>query len=144
MGQGPRLKEPLQIFRFAKGKHESMFKQRKNPRVIAWTQIYRRQHKKGGSDVILQKQTIADICSSLGVADQATKKKSRRTVKSQRGVAGLSLAELAAKRNETPAQRLEARQAAINKAKEAKKEKEAKAKKEKVSVVIITASTAGR
>jgi len=106
------VRSDSKIFRFSKPKHESLFKQRKNPRVIAWTQVFRRQHKKG-------------------VADQATKKKSRRTVKSQRGVAGLTLAELAAKKNETPAQRLEARQAAITKAKEARKEKEAKAKKDK-------------
>lgn len=67
-----------------------------------------------------------------GVADQVQKKKTKRTVKSQRGYAGMSLAELAAKKNETPASRLEARAEAIKKAKAAKKEKEAKAKKEKV------------
>jgi len=106
------VRSDSKIFRFAKPKHESMFMQRKNPRVLAWTQVYRRQHKKG-------------------VADQVQKKKSRKTVKSQRGYAGVSLAELAAKKNETPAQRLEARQAAINKAKADKKEKEAKTKKDK-------------
>ncbi|KIO32618.1 hypothetical protein M407DRAFT_241325, partial [Tulasnella calospora MUT 4182] len=90
------------IFRFSKPKHESMFKQRKNPRVIAWTQVYRRQHKKG-------------------VADQVQKKKTRKTVKSQRGYAGLSLADLAAKKAESPAARLAAREAAINKAKQEKK-----------------------
>ncbi|KAG9029082.1 60S ribosomal protein L24 [Tulasnella sp. UAMH 9824] len=79
-----------------------MFKQRKNPRVIAWTQVYRRQHRKG-------------------VADQVQKKKTRKTVKSQRGYAGLSLADLAAKKGETPAARLAAREAAINKAKQEKK-----------------------
>ncbi|KAG8996552.1 60S ribosomal protein L24 [Tulasnella sp. 427] len=102
------------IFRFAKPKHESMFKQRKNPRVIAWTQVYRRQHKKG-------------------VADQVQKKKSRKTVKSQRGYAGLSLADLAAKKAETPAARLEARQAAINKAKQEKKTTAAKEGKPKAT-----------
>ncbi|KAG8945524.1 60S ribosomal protein L24 [Tulasnella sp. 424] len=95
-------KPATQIFRFAKPKHESMFKQRKNPRVIAWTQVYRRQHRKG-------------------VADQVQKKKSRKTVKSQRGYAGMSLTDLAAKKAESPAARLEARQAAINKAKLEKK-----------------------
>lgn len=56
-----------------------------------------------------------------GVADQVQKKKSRKTVKSQRGYAGMSLNDLAAKKAESPAARLEARQTAINKAKQEKK-----------------------
>ena len=39
------------IFRFQNGKSESLFLQRKNPRRIAWTVLYRRQHKKGISEV---------------------------------------------------------------------------------------------
>ncbi|KAK4964492.1 60S ribosomal protein L24 [Elasticomyces elasticus] len=39
------------IFRFQNGKTESLFLQRKNPRRIAWTVLYRRQHKKGISEV---------------------------------------------------------------------------------------------
>ncbi|RWQ96931.1 ribosomal protein L24e-domain-containing protein [Paecilomyces variotii] len=39
------------IFRFQNGKSESLFLQRKNPRRIAWTTLYRRQHKKGISEV---------------------------------------------------------------------------------------------
>jgi large subunit ribosomal protein L24e len=39
------------IFRFVNGKSESLFLQRKNPRRIAWTVLYRRQHKKGISEV---------------------------------------------------------------------------------------------
>jgi large subunit ribosomal protein L24e len=31
-----------QSFRFASSKNESLFLQRKNPRKIAWTQVYRR------------------------------------------------------------------------------------------------------
>ena len=41
------------IFRFAAGKSESLFLQRKNPRRIAWTVLFRRQHKKGISEVRL-------------------------------------------------------------------------------------------
>ena len=41
------------IFRFQNGKTESLFLQRKNPRRIAWTTLYRRQHKKGISEVSL-------------------------------------------------------------------------------------------
>jgi ribosomal protein L24E len=40
------------IFRFQNGKTESLFLQRKNPRRIAWTVLFRRQHKKGISEVI--------------------------------------------------------------------------------------------
>lgn len=39
------------IFRFQNGKSESLFLQRKNPRLIAWTTLYRRQHRKGISEV---------------------------------------------------------------------------------------------
>lgn len=39
------------IFRFQNGKSESLFLQRKNPRRIAWTVLYRRQHRKGITEV---------------------------------------------------------------------------------------------
>jgi large subunit ribosomal protein L24e len=39
------------VFRFFNGKSESLFLQRKNPRRIAWTVLYRRQHRKGISEV---------------------------------------------------------------------------------------------
>lgn len=39
------------IFRFQNGKTESLFLQRKNPRRIAWTVLFRRQHKKGMKEV---------------------------------------------------------------------------------------------
>lgn len=39
------------IFRFQNGKTESLFLQRKNPRRISWTVLFRRQHKKGISEV---------------------------------------------------------------------------------------------
>ena len=36
-----------QTFRFLNGKIESLFLQRKNPRKIHWTQVFRKMHKKG-------------------------------------------------------------------------------------------------
>lgn len=39
------------VFRFQNGKSESLFLQRKNPRRIAWTVLYRRQHRKGITEV---------------------------------------------------------------------------------------------
>lgn len=50
------------IFRFQNGKSESLFLQRKNPRRIAWTVLYRRQHRKGISEVGYQPFRL--ICSS--------------------------------------------------------------------------------
>ena len=69
------------MFRFVSSKEESLFLQRKNPRKLAWTQIYRRVNKKG-------------------VSEEVAKKRSRRTVKAQRGIAGLSLDEIKRKRSQ--------------------------------------------
>ncbi|KAF9465936.1 ribosomal protein L24e-domain-containing protein [Collybia nuda] len=95
------------VFRFASSKNSSLFLQRKNPRKIAWTQVYRRMHKKG-------------------ITEEVAKKRSRRTVKHQRGIVGADLAAIAAKRNQTAAVRSQQRLAAITKAKSEKKEKEVK------------------
>jgi len=109
------------VFRFATSKNESLFLQRKNPRKIAWTQVYRRMHKKG-------------------VTEEVAKKRSRRTVKHQRGIAGLDMAAILAKRNQSEQVRAKARADAVAKAKEDKKAKEAK--KEKSKAAPRTAATA--
>jgi large subunit ribosomal protein L24e len=106
----------FQVFRFASSKNASLFHQRKNPRKIAWTQVFRRMHKKG-------------------ITEEVAKKRSRRTVKHQRGIVGADLAAIAAKRNQTAAVRQQQRLAAISKAKSEKKEKEVK--KAKVSVIVV-------
>ncbi|ETW75187.1 hypothetical protein HETIRDRAFT_481875 [Heterobasidion irregulare TC 32-1] len=95
------------IFRFSTSKTQSLFLQRKNPRKIAWTQVFRRMHKKG-------------------ITEEVAKKRSRKTVKHQRGIVGADLAAIAAKRNQTTQVRTQQRLAAITKAKAEKKEKEAK------------------
>jgi len=100
------------VFRFMNGKSESLFLQRKNPRRIAWTQLYRRAHKKG-------------------LNEETAKKRSRRTVKHQRGIVGADLSAIAALRNQSAAARTQQRQVAIEKAKADKKEKEAKKEKTK-------------
>jgi large subunit ribosomal protein L24e len=99
-----------QVFRFAGSKNSSLFLQRKNPRKIAWTVVYRRMHKKG-------------------ITEEVAKKRSRRTVKHQRGIVGADLASIAAKRNQTAAVRAQQRLAAITKAKSEKKDKEVKKSK---------------
>ncbi|KAI0030922.1 ribosomal protein L24e-domain-containing protein [Vararia minispora EC-137] len=97
----------LFIFRFSTSKTESLFHQRKNPRKIAWTVVYRRMHKKG-------------------ITEEVAKKRSRKTVKHQRGIVGADLTAIAAKRNQTAQVRAQQRQTAISKAKAEKKEKESK------------------
>lgn len=97
----------FQVFRFNGHKSERLFLQRKNPRKIAWTVLYRRMHKKG-------------------ITEEVAKKRSRKTVKHQRGIVGADLAAIAARRNQTTQVRTAARQDAITKAKAEKKEKEAK------------------
>ncbi|KAI9301220.1 ribosomal protein L24, isoform CRA_c [Cunninghamella echinulata] len=89
-------------FRFINGKAESYFLQRLNPRKIRWTTIYRRLNKKG-------------------VTEEVAKKRSRRTVKHERAIAGTTWEDIRAKRNQKPDARAAARQAAIAKSKEAKK-----------------------
>lgn len=67
-----------------------------------------------------------------GITEEVAKKRSRKTVKHQRGIVGADLAAIAARRNQSAQARTEARDAAIAKAKAAKKEKESK-KKAKVN-----------
>jgi len=95
------------VFRFSTHKTERLFLQRKNPRKIAWTVLYRRMHKKG-------------------LTEEIAKKRSRKTVKHQRGIVGADLAAITARRNQSSQARTEARNAAIAKAKAVKKEKESK------------------
>lgn len=95
------------VFRFSTSKNESLFLQRKNPRKISWTVPYRRLHKKG-------------------ITEEIAKKRSRKTVKHQRGIVGADLTSILAKRNQTAQDRTTQRTAAIQKAKSEKKEKEAK------------------
>ncbi|KAJ9603780.1 60S ribosomal protein L24 [Cladophialophora chaetospira] len=100
------------IFRFQNGKTESLFLQRKNPRRIAWTVLYRRMHKKG-------------------ISEEVAKKRTRRTVKHQRAIVGASLDVIKERRAQRPEARAAARQAAIKDAKEKKAAADSKKKAEK-------------
>ncbi|KAL2127954.1 hypothetical protein VTI74DRAFT_9931 [Chaetomium olivicolor] len=100
------------IFRFQNGKSESLFLQRKNPRRIAWTVLYRRQHRKG-------------------ISEEVAKKRTRRTVKSQRAIVGASLDVIKERRSMRPEARSAARQAAIKESKEKKQAAQAAKKAEK-------------
>ncbi|KKK18444.1 hypothetical protein ARAM_003665, partial [Aspergillus rambellii] len=100
------------IFRFQNGKSESLFLQRKNPRRIAWTVLYRRQHKKG-------------------ISEEVAKKRTRRVVKHQRAIVGASLDVIKERRSMRPEARAAARQQAIKEAKEKKAATESRKKAEK-------------
>ncbi|KAF4260100.1 hypothetical protein CNMCM8812_002043 [Aspergillus fumigatus] len=100
------------IFRFQNGKSESLFLQRKNPRRIAWTVLYRRQHKKG-------------------ISEEVAKKRTRRVVKHQRAIVGASLDVIKERRSMRPEARAAARQQAIKEAKEKKAASESRKKAEK-------------
>ncbi|KAK1763528.1 60S ribosomal L24 [Phialemonium atrogriseum] len=99
-------------FRFSTGKSESLFLQRKNPRRIAWTVLYRRQHRKG-------------------ISEEVAKKRTRRTVKSQRAIVGASLDVIKERRTMRPEARSAARLAAIKESKDKKAEAAAAKKAEK-------------
>ena len=64
--------------------------------------------------------------------EEVAKKRSRRTVKHQRGIVGADLAAIQARRNQSAQVRLAQRSAAISKAKAEKKAKEEKKEKAKV------------
>ncbi|KAI0011385.1 ribosomal protein L24e [Xylariaceae sp. FL0662B] len=100
------------IFRFQNGKSESLFLQRKNPRRIAWTVLFRRQHRKG-------------------ISEEVAKKRTRRTVKSQRAIVGASLDVIKEKRSMRPEARSAARLQAIKESKEKKAAQQAAKKSEK-------------
>ncbi|KAI4238032.1 MAG: hypothetical protein LQ349_001414 [Xanthoria aureola] len=108
----PDMPKSNKIFRFQNGKTESLFLQRKNPRRIAWTTLYRRQHKKG-------------------ISEEVAKKRTRRTVKQQRGIVGASLDVIKERRSQRPEARAAARQEAIKAGKEKKATAESKKKQEK-------------
>ena len=72
-----------------------------------------------------------------GITEEVAKKRSRRTVKHQRGVAGLDMAAILAKRNQSEQVRAKARSDAVAKAKEVKKAKEAKKEKSKVRLTFF-------
>ncbi|KDN44527.1 hypothetical protein K437DRAFT_257049 [Tilletiaria anomala UBC 951] len=99
-------------FRFVGSKSESLFHQRKNPRKIAWTVFFRRMHKKG-------------------ITEEVAKKRSRKTVKHQRGIVGASLDQIQARRNQKPEVRAAARNQALAKSKEEKKARAETRKTEK-------------
>ena len=85
----------LQLLNFLNSKTEKSFlRLHRNPREIRWTVLYRRKYKKGQQE-------------------EAVKKRVRRVVKVQRAIAGASITEITAKRNQKPEVRKAQRDEAI-------------------------------
>ncbi|SGY76250.1 BQ5605_C005g03478 [Microbotryum silenes-dioicae] len=100
------IRSDSKVYRFVTSKEESLFLQRKNPRKIAWTVVYRRVNKKG-------------------ITEEVAKKRSRKNVKHQRGIVGADLSSILAKRNQKPEVRTAQREAALQAGKDKKKDKKA-------------------
>ena len=67
---------------------------KRNPREVRWTVLYRRKHRKG-------------------MQEEAAKRRTRRTVRYQKPIAGTSLSDIIAKRTQRPEIRKAQRDAAI-------------------------------
>jgi len=98
------------VFSFINRKCVRFFVRKRNPRKVPWTQLFRRQHKKG---------TIEEV----------KKRRVRRAQKVVRGYAGLSIEQMLAKQKMTEEQR-QAERLAVAKAR-AESSKKAAAQKEK-------------
>lgn len=103
------------IFRFQSSKSASLFHQRKNPRRIAWTVLYRRHHKKG-------------------ITEEVARKRSRKTVKAQRAVVGASLELIKERRSLKPEIRKAQRDEKVKADKEKKKADKAARKADKAKL----------
>merc|ERR1711923_366433 len=83
-GRGKRMvKADGRVFNFLSHKCERSHTLKRNPREITWTVLYRRKHKKGQQEELVKKRT-------------------RRTQKFARAVAGATLSDIMAKRNQKP------------------------------------------
>ena len=100
------IKVDGQQFLFLSQKCKAMFNQRKRPAKLAWTVLYRKQHRKD------QEQQVA-------------RKKRRGTLKvATRAVGGATMEVIAKKKSEKPEQRKASREAALREIKDrAKKDK---------------------
>ncbi|CAH1798664.1 unnamed protein product, partial [Owenia fusiformis] len=112
-GHGKRVvKTDGRSFVFINSKCEKSHAMKRNPRKISWTVMYRRKNKKGQQE-------------------ELSKKRTRRTTKFQRAVAGATLTDIMAKRNQKPEVRKAQREQAIRAAKEKQRAKDANKKSSK-------------
>lgn len=108
-------------FRLLSGKCEAHFLLKKNPRKYNWTVFYRRLHKKGSTESLV-------------------KRRARRTVKSMRGIIGVTPETIKAKRSQPVELREAARAESLLQAKQKKKDQQAAKKQEKIRNIATRAS----
>merc|ERR1712147_621336 len=92
------VRTDTQIFTFLKSKCRTLFNQRKRPAKLAWTALYRKQHKKD--------------------ATSETRKRRGNKATLSRAIAGASLEVIQKKRSEKPEVRQAARDSALREVKE--------------------------
>uniref|UniRef100_A0A7R9W543 Large ribosomal subunit protein eL24-related N-terminal domain-containing protein n=1 Tax=Pseudictyota dubia TaxID=2749911 RepID=A0A7R9W543_9STRA len=108
-GHGSRfVRKDGQLAILSSSKCTSMYMQKKKPAKLQWTQAWRRLNKKANVEV-------------------GARRTRRRAVRVQRAVAGASLEDIKAKRNQKPEVRAKARDAALREIKA--RQKTAKGKK---------------
>merc|ERR1711991_759170 len=93
-------------------KIEKHFWDKKNPRKVPWTMVYRKIHKKG-------------------LAEESKRKRTRKQQKVTRAIVGASIEMITKRRTMKPEQRKSAREAALRKAKEEKKKTQQEKRKKK-------------
>jgi hypothetical protein len=92
-----RVRVWWQTFRFINGKNEACFHMKRNPRKLNWTLFYRRLRKKGTQEDVLKKAKKRIVTSSV----------------LSRGITGLSIDDLKAKKSEAPERRKAMREATV-------------------------------
>uniref|UniRef100_A0A0X3NFY5 Large ribosomal subunit protein eL24 n=1 Tax=Schistocephalus solidus TaxID=70667 RepID=A0A0X3NFY5_SCHSO len=102
-------------FYFLSSKCERSHHLKRNPREVNWTVLYRRKYRKGA-------------------VEELTKKRTKRVTKTARAIAGASLTEIMAKRNQKPEVRKAMREQAMRAIKEKQKAKEAERKSKKAEI----------
>lgn len=94
------VRTDTQIFTFLKSKCRTLFNQRKKPAKLAWTSLYRKQHKKDATSEVTKRK----------------KRGGKATL--SRAIAGASLEVIQKKRAEKPEVRQAARDSALREVKE--------------------------
>ena len=78
------VRADARLFHYFNYKSLNLAMAKKNPRKVAWTQVYRKLHKKDSS------------------SDGEKRKRARKTLKSQRAIVGVSLEAIRAKKVQAP------------------------------------------
>eukprot|EP00283_Hemiselmis_rufescens_P007652 CAMPEP_0173425204 /NCGR_PEP_ID=MMETSP1357-20121228/4970_1 /TAXON_ID=77926 /ORGANISM="Hemiselmis rufescens, Strain PCC563" /LENGTH=147 /DNA_ID=CAMNT_0014388601 /DNA_START=92 /DNA_END=535 /DNA_ORIENTATION=+ len=100
-------------YKFINGKNEASFLMKRNPRKLNWTMFYRRLRKKGTQEDQLKK----------------AKKRTMASTVMSRGIAGLSVEDLKAKKGESGDKRKAQRDATLREVKEKKRKDQDEKKK---------------